>query len=270
MVFNDAYVQASDGTRLFCRIAGEGPTTLLFLHGWGGSGSGAFWDRALQHLDPSGLRLVLVDLRGHGRSDHATEDFTTERFAEDMFNVADQVGARELVLVAFSMSARWAQWMACTKPDRVVGQILFGPAPAAALPLTEAMLDDWITATASPGTFVTFIGQFTKNPLDTETLDGYYAAVHSTPERSLRESFRMCTQPGFSERLVATRGRTLVVAGAHDPLLPSTFLREEVVRKLPAARLVTLDCGHEIPLEQPQATAALIEAFVAGLANRPS
>jgi pimeloyl-ACP methyl ester carboxylesterase len=238
---------------------------LLFLHGWGGSGSGAFWDRALHHLDPSGLRLVLVDLRGHGRSDHATEGFTTERFAEDMFDVADHVGARKLVVVAFSMSARWAQWMACTKPDRVVGQILFGPAPAAALPLTEAMLDDWITATASPGTFVTFIGQFTKNPLDTEALDGYYAAVHTTPEHSLRESFRMCTQSGFSERLLATRGRTLVVAGAHDPLLPATFLREEVVRKLPAARLVTLDCGHEIPLEQPEATAALIEAFVAGL-----
>ena len=93
MLFDEATVRASDGTRLFCRIAGEGPTTLLFLHGWGGSGSGAFWDRTLQHLDPTGLRLVLADLRGHGRSDHAREGFTTERFAEDMFEVADHVGA---------------------------------------------------------------------------------------------------------------------------------------------------------------------------------
>jgi pimeloyl-ACP methyl ester carboxylesterase len=182
-----------------------------------------------------------------------------------MFDVADQTGAREVVVVAFSMSGRWAQWMACTKPDRVVGQILLGPAPAAALSLPEAMLDEWIHLTRSRGTFDAFIGQFTKTRLGEDILDDYYASVEMTPERSLRESFRMCTQPGFSERLGATRGRTLVVAGAHDPMLPSTYLREEIVRKLPAARLVTLDCGHEIPLEQPQATAALIEAFVAGL-----
>src|SRR5262249_27858151 len=167
----ETHVRASDGTRLFCRIGGDGPTTLLFLHGWGGSGSGAFWDRSLQHLDHAGLRLVLADLRGHGRSDHARDGFTTERFAEDMFDVAGQVGPSELVVVAFSMSGRWAQWMGCSRPERVLGQILLGPAPAAALPLTEAMLDDWIRATASRSTFETFIGQFTKTPLDFDALD---------------------------------------------------------------------------------------------------
>ena len=264
-LFNEASVLASDGIRLFYRIGGEGPTTLLFLHGWGGSGSGAFWNRTLQHLDPTGLRLVLADLRGHGRSDHARDGFTTERFAEDMFEVADHAGAAELIVVAFSMSGRWAQWMACTKPNRVLGQILFGPAPAVGLPLTEETLDDWIRATATRGTFENFVGQFTRNPLNADTLDDYYSSVQTTPEHSLRESYRMCTHPGFSDRLSATRARTLVVAGAHDPLLPPDYLREEIVRKIPAARLALLDCGHEIPVELPRETGALIEAFVTGL-----
>ena len=177
MRFNEATALASDGTRLFCRIAGEGPTTLLFLHGWGGSGSGAFWDRALQHLDPSGLRLVLADLRGHGRSDHARDGFTTERFAEDMFEVADHVGAAELIVVAFSMSGRWAQWMACTQPNRILGQILFGPAPAVAVPLPEETLDEWIRARETRSTFENFAGQLTKNPLNADTLDDYYSSV---------------------------------------------------------------------------------------------
>jgi pimeloyl-ACP methyl ester carboxylesterase len=236
MLFNEETVRASDGIRLFCRIAGAGPTTLLFLHGWGGSGSGAFWDRALQHLDPTGLRLVLADLRGHGRSDHARDGFKTKRFAEDMFEVADHVGAAELIVVAFSMSGRWAQWMACAKPNRVLGQILFGPAPAVALPLTEETLDNWISATATRSTFENLIGQFTRNQLDANTLDDYYSSVQTTPESSLRESYRMCTHPGFSDRLSATRARTLVVGGAHDPLLPPDYLREEIVRKIPAAR----------------------------------
>ena len=75
----------------------------------------------------------------------------------------------------------------------------------------------------------------------------------------------MCTHPGFTDRLNAIRARTLVVAGAHDPLLPPDYLREEIVRKIPAARLAVLDCGHEIPVELPRETGALIEAFVSGL-----
>jgi non-heme chloroperoxidase len=163
------------------------------------------------------------------------------------------------------MSGRWAQWMACTKPNRVLGQILLGPAPAAALPLTEEILDDWIRATATRSTFEKFIVQFTRHPLGSDTLDDYYSSVQTTPEHSLRESYRMCTHVGFSDRLGATRARTLVVAGAHDPLLTPDYLREEIAGKIPAARLARLDCGHEIPLEQPRETAALIEAFVAGL-----
>jgi len=42
MLFNEETVVASDGVRLFYRVAGEGPTMLLFLHGWAGSGSGPF------------------------------------------------------------------------------------------------------------------------------------------------------------------------------------------------------------------------------------
>lgn len=36
---------------------------------------------------------------------------------------------------------------------------------------------------------------------------------------------------------------------------------------VPRARLAVLDAGHEIPLEQPRELAALIEAFLAGLAT---
>jgi pimeloyl-ACP methyl ester carboxylesterase len=270
MVFNEVTVRASDGVQLSCRVAGTGSTTLLFLHGWGGSGSGPFWDGVLQHLDPGGLRLVLADLRGHGRSAHARDGYTTERFAHDMFDVADQVEAQDLIVVAFSMSGRWAQWMACTQPHRVRGQILLGAAPAAALPLTEDMLDQWVRATATQETFEPFIGQFTKTRLGADALKDYYASAHATPELSLRESYRMCTHPGFSDSLGATRARTLVVAGAHDPMLPAEYLREEIVRKIPGARLVVLDCGHEIPLELPRETAAVIDAFVAGLATGQS
>jgi len=39
------------------------------------------------------------------------------------------------------------------------------------------------------------------------------------------------------------------------------------VHKVPGARMALLDCGHNLPLEMPMAVAAVIEAFVAGLAG---
>lgn len=90
-------VHASDGARIFYRAVGQGATTFLFLHGWGVHGTGSFWTPVLRHLDPTNSRFVLADLRGHGRSEHTPDGFSTERFAQDMFEVAEHLGAREFV-----------------------------------------------------------------------------------------------------------------------------------------------------------------------------
>jgi len=71
------------------------------------------------------------------------------------------------------------------------------------------------------------------------------------------------------DRLQSIKTPTLVVAGEHDPILSPAILRETVVSPISGARMVVLDCAHEIPLEQPHTLAALVEAFVAGLGGRP-
>jgi pimeloyl-ACP methyl ester carboxylesterase len=65
--------------------------------------------------------------------------------------------------------------------------------------------------------------------------------------------------------LPTTSAATLVIGGRHDPMLSPDTLRQAIVGPIPRARLALLDCGHEIPLEKPQETAALLEAFLAGL-----
>ena len=88
----------------------------------------------------------------------------------------------------------------------------------------------------------------------------------ATPQRSLSATLDMCRQGGqFMDRLPAVRAATLVIGGRHDPMLSPDTLRQAIVGPLPRARLALLDCGHETPLEKPQETAALVEAFLAGL-----
>ncbi|HTS31590.1 MAG TPA: alpha/beta hydrolase [Bryobacteraceae bacterium] len=267
-IHEEGSVPTSDGVRIFYRTSGEGEMTLLLMHGWGGSGSGSFWAPLMRHLDSQNVRIVLVDLRGHARSEHTREGFTTERFAKDMFEVADQIGARELIPVGYSMSGRWAQWMACACPERIVGQVLVGPAPASAMPLTPELADDWLRSVATRDGYHRFENQFTRNGLPQDILDDCFAAVQCTPEFSLRETLRMCAQAGFAEKLSLVKIPTVVIGGLHDPILTPDYVRQEVVAKIPGARFAVLDCGHNIPLEMPRETAAVVEGFLAGLAGR--
>ena len=258
-------VRTSDGATLSYWSAGDGPRTVLLLHGWGGSGSGRFWAPLFEHLDLSGIRLLFPDLRGHGKSDKVRSGFCTETFAKDMFAILDHAGAKRPIVAGYSMSAKWVQWMSCMEPDRVAGQILISPAPALALPLTDDILNDWLRAARDRSYFETWLLQFIRHPLPSEVVDAYFEDVLSTAEHSLRETFNMCRTGEFVEALSATRAPTLCVCGMHDPVLTPQLVRKEVTNRIPGARMALLDCGHEIPLEKPLETAAIIEAFLSAL-----
>jgi pimeloyl-ACP methyl ester carboxylesterase len=266
MTTRNQTVQTDDGVSIAYKTLGEGPRTLLFSHGWGGASSGFFWQEMLAHLDLGGLRIVLVDARGHGESEKVTTGFTSERFAQDMFAVADAVGAEQVVLVGYSLSGRPVQWMACTQPERVIGQILIAPVPAADIPFPDEVRHHWLEAVQQRELFEPLARQWCKEPLRSDLFEAYFTTVSTTPQFSLNATLDMCTSAGtFTDKLQATRAPTLVIGGQYDGLLPLDFVRQAIVQAIPGARLATLDCGHEIPLEKPQETAALFEAFLAGL-----
>jgi 3-oxoadipate enol-lactonase len=271
-VFSDgeSTFTTSDGVRIFYRRIGQGSKTLLFMHGWGGNGSGSFWNPLLRHIYTEDLSLVMVDLRGHSRSDHTREGFTTQRFAEDMFDLATHLGLDKLILVGYSMSGRWAQWMACARPAQIAGQILIAPVPASALSFPDGMVDDWIRRVSTREGFHGLERQFMTQPVPSDILDDCFNAIEGTPEHTLRETVRMCTEPSFTENLSAIRTPTIVIGGLHDPMGPPEYLKQEIVRKIPGARLSLLACGHNLPLEMPLETAAVINGFVGGISAVPA
>lgn len=73
------------------------------------------------------------------------------------------------------------------------------------------------------------------------------------------------TSTSFADRLGQVQAPTIVVGGTHDPIFSPQALQDGVAAPLAGARVALLDCGHEIPLEQPRELAALIEAFLAAL-----
>jgi pimeloyl-ACP methyl ester carboxylesterase len=259
-------VLTDDGVSIAYRVVGTGPRNVLFLHGWGGAGSGHSWADVMPHLDLNGLRAILVDLRGHGLSEQTSKGFTTERFAQDVFTVADDAQADEFVLVAYSMSGKWAQWMSCIAPERVIGQVLVAPAPAIEIPIPDAEKERWLAVARSGDRdlFRDWIRAFSKEALPPAVVERYFNDVSRTPQETLAYTLDMCTHGAFMDRVQSIKTPTLVLAGKHDQILSPALLRETVVTPISGARLVVLDCGHEIPVEQPHLLAALLEAFIAG------
>ena len=81
--------------------AGAGPP-VVFVHGW--SMSGRFFQRQLHGLS-AGHRVVVPDLRGHGRSEKALHGHTVPGYARDLQALLVQLGVHRPVLVGWSMGA---------------------------------------------------------------------------------------------------------------------------------------------------------------------
>ncbi len=256
-------VRTSDGTAISYKTMGPGPRNLLFMHGWGNAGT--YWDDLLTRIDLSGLRAIVADYRGHGGSDKPKTGYTIERFARDMFEVADDAGAEQLVLVAFSMAGKFAAYMPYLEPDRVLGQMLIAPGPATEMNLGDGILRQWLEMASDRARFRPFLEQFMKVPPREDLVTLYCDTVCSTLPAVLEGTFAMISSESIVEQVSQTRTPTFVIAGLADPILPPDYVRENLVRFIPGARLAALDCGHEIPIELPVETATLLEAFLAGL-----
>lgn len=257
-----AFVQADDGVRISYNARGEGPLTVLFMHGW--SGSGGYFDQTLTHLDLKGLRAVTMDLRGHGDSGKPDSGYTDERFARDAFAVADAARADEIVVVGFSMSGRFAQYLPVVAPKRVRGQVLVAGCPASPVPFPEETRRDWVDRAGDAERLKAVTAMFLTKPVEPAVLDRFGADAAKAAPAALDETLKILMHTSFADKLGSTRVPTLVVGGIHDPIFSPEALRGWVA-SMPGARLALLDSNHEIPIEQSREFAAVLEAFIAGL-----
>lgn len=256
-------VQTDDGIHISYRVLGTGPSTLLFMHGW--AGSGAYFDETLSHLNLTGLRAVTFDLRGHGDSDKPESGYSDERFARDAFAVADAAGADDVVVIGFSMSGRFAQYLSVMAPDRVRGQVLVTGCPPSPIPFPEDLRRDWVSRTGDAERLKQITAMYTTQPVGAAVLDRIGEEAAKARQVALDETLRICMYDSFAEKLAAPDLPTLIVGGIHDPIFSEDTLRNVVAAPFVKARVVLLDSNHEVPVEQPREFAALLEAFVAGL-----
>lgn len=227
---------------------GDGPP-LLLLHG--GMGIGADWAHVFP-ADPAGRRVIVPDLRGHGRSTNPSGVFTFRQCALDVLGLLDHLGLAQVDAIGMSMGAKTLLHVATRQPARVARMVLVSATPRFPPSVRPAM------------------AAFTEEAFDALTDAGRAAlrARHVHGDDQVRQLYAMTRAFAASDDDMAftppdlgtITARTLVVHGDRDPLYPIEMALE-LFRGIPQASLwVVPGGGHGPifgPLAGPFATAAL-------------
>ncbi|MBM7772100.1 pimeloyl-ACP methyl ester carboxylesterase [Actinokineospora baliensis] len=114
-------MRTSDGVDLTVVTSGDGPTTVVLVHGW--TMDHTSWDLVAEDLP--GARVVRFDLRGHGASGPAPKGTATiARIADDLAEVIAAVAPTgPLVLGGHSLGGMTLMALAERHPDLIASRV---------------------------------------------------------------------------------------------------------------------------------------------------
>jgi pimeloyl-ACP methyl ester carboxylesterase len=111
--------------QMYYEVYGEG-SPLVLLHGF--TQTGAFWHPYIATFAEH-FRLIVPDLRGHGRSTNPTNQFTHRQAALDISALLEQLGIPQFKALGFSSGADCLLHVATQQPSRVEAMVLIGSGP---------------------------------------------------------------------------------------------------------------------------------------------
>lgn len=250
-----------DDLRLNAEMTGpaNGPV-LVLLHALGTNLS--LFDPLLPLL-PKGLRILRLDLRGHGQSDAPPAPYAMGALIRDVERVMDHFALRDAVVLGVSLGGMVAQGLAVKRLDLVRALVLSNTAAK----IGSAEL--WRTRIAevrasgladyAPGAMGRMFGRNwqaapamprIREMLEATNPEGWIGCAHALAGTDFYTTTAMLTLP------------TLVIAGANDGTTPPDLVREtaELIRGHRFALMRGV--GHLPFVEKPAEYAALLDQFL--------
>jgi pimeloyl-ACP methyl ester carboxylesterase len=111
-----------DGIGLHARDWGDGGPAVVLLHGL--ASNARIWDGVAARLAGAGLRVVALDLRGHGDSDQPPSGYDFAQVGRDLQAALGGLGLDRPVLAGHSWGANVALQYAADRPGQVAGLVL--------------------------------------------------------------------------------------------------------------------------------------------------
>jgi pimeloyl-ACP methyl ester carboxylesterase len=225
-----------NGAQLSYQIGGSGPP-LCLLHGF--TGQGDDWRHVFElEAVARRYRLIVPDLRGHGRSTNPLPTFTHGQCALDVAALLDQLEVPRAKAIGMSLGGNTLLHLATRQRERVEAMVL-----------VSATMYDPAQARA------------VMRQADVEAGDEQARAL-GRHARAFADDY---TDMSFTPPLLATiTARTLIVYGDRDMLYP-VEMGVEMYRAIPGASLWVVPGGNHGPIFAPDQREPFARAALAFL-----
>lgn len=253
-------------TPLHIADSGKGEKCVVLLHGY--LESMYVWDDFLPLLTPS-VRVITVDIPGHGISAVQGEVHTMEYVADVLHDMLDVLGLDKVTMVGHSMGGYVTLAFCAKYAERLDGLVLLSSSPfpdtelkrenrRREIALVKAGKKDALARVAPETGFAPHNRKRLK-----DYIDDLIECVHVTEDEGIVALLGGMIQRVDQNAMLAACGvRQLFILGKHDAYIP-VEAAEEFIALNPQAEVVWLeDSGHMGFIEEPTACAQALLDFV--------
>ncbi|MFQ5681706.1 MAG: alpha/beta fold hydrolase [Candidatus Binatia bacterium] len=239
----------TNGIKIYYEISGEGfPMVLIHANPF----DHHLWMYQISHFSTY-FKVIAIDIRGYGRSDKPTLEFSLQDMGNDVLGVCRDQEVKEAILGGVSVGSGIALLLGLDHPEMFKALILVGGSSGGSGRIAERI----------HGYTERGIGQYRRQHLEElvspefrESMLGRYL-LHTFIERdpwlsadSIAQIFRARGRTDMTPRLASLRIPTLVINGEYDHSLPAG---RRTADGIPGAiHRVLPGTGHACCIEDPK------------------
>lgn len=261
------------GIMQYGTIAQDAPA-LVLLHGF--TGSAISWGTLLDDFAILGMRIIALDMLGHGQSD-APDDpqrYSMQYCQSDIISVLQTLGIKrgEAILLGYSMGGRIALYCAFSGYFRALILESASPGLATSAEREQRRVSDEALADRIKHegieTFVNYWEQLplfaSQRNLPIEHWNAQRAQRLTNRTHGLANSLRGIgtgVQPSLDQRLPTLTIPVLLIAGKLDSKFCT--IAQQMAQQLPEVQLqIVPNAGHTVHLENPDLFFTLVHNFI--------
>lgn len=261
----ESFLKIGDAT-VYVSDSEKGEKCVVLLHGY--LESLRVWDDFVGLLTDK-VRVVAIDIPGHGRSSNIAPVHTMELMADVVAGVLDALQIDKVTLVGHSMGGYISLAFCAAYAERLEGLVLLSSSPnpdtelkrenrRREIALVKAGKKDMLARVAPEAGFA----EMNRDSLR-RYINNLVEQVHITDDEGIVALLGgMIERKDQNEMLRNSRVRQLFIMGTHDGYIP-VEAAQEFIAKNPQAKVAWLDkSGHMGFIEEPETCATALLEFV--------
>lgn len=246
---------------------GTGPP-LLLVHGL--LVTGEMFEPVIGHF-ASRYRVVLPDLRGHGRSRKLPPPYTVVQLASDLARLLNHLGIESTAVLGYSQGGAVAQQLVLDYPERCNRLVLACTYAFNMASLREQMeghVTPFLIRVLGLRRFARMVVALGAKDLRKERGDWLVELMANQDRDLMITAWREAMAFDSRARLGEIRCPTLIVAGAKDEAVP--LHHAEMLRHgIADSRLAVIDGNHALIWTRPEELVRVTEEFLGATSSSP-